>query len=124
MSLAEFKNKVVLIDFWATWCPPCRMSIPSLVKLNQKYKGKQLVIIGVSLDEKTAPVLPFIKKENVEHLILYGDDSVETNYRIRAIPSFYILDKKGMIQKHYEGYYPGLEQEWEKEINLLLKTSK
>lgn len=122
INLADYKGKVVLLDFWATWCPPCRMSTPAIVKLNQKFKGKDLAVIGVSLDEDASNVVPpYIKKENVVHTIVYGNDSnVTQDYQVRAIPTFFLLDKKGVVYKQYAGFYPGLEKEWEKEIVKLL----
>ncbi|OGR79275.1 MAG: hypothetical protein A3B80_08580 [Elusimicrobia bacterium RIFCSPHIGHO2_02_FULL_39_36] len=122
-SLSNFKEKVVLLDFWATWCPPCRFSTPALVRINKKFKDQGLAVIGISLDEEPEPVPPFLKKEKVEHLILYAEDSsVAQDYQVRAIPSFFLIDKNGMIKKRYDGFYPDLEKEWEKEIpNLLSK---
>lgn len=121
INLSDFNGKVVLLDFWATWCPPCRMSTPALVQLNKKYQGKNFAIIGISLDDNKEPVIPFIKKEKVEHLVLYGMGStIERDYKIRAIPTFFLLDKAGKIVKDYAGFYPELAQEWEKDINLLL----
>ena len=121
VSFSEFKGRVLLLDFWATWCPPCRLSTPALVTLNKKFKGKDFSLIGISLDEDSSPVLPFIKKEKVEHIVLYsGESHIEKDYQIRAIPTFFLIDKKGIIRKRYDGFYPEMAQEWEKEINLLL----
>ena len=61
-SLAELKGKVVLLNFWATWCPPCRVEIPELIKTSKAYADKGVVIISLSVDEDSAPVLPFVKK--------------------------------------------------------------
>lgn len=120
-SLSDFKEKVVLLDFWATWCPPCRFSTPTLVRINKKFKDQGLAVIGISLDEEPDPVPLFLKKEKVEHLILYaGNSSVSQDYSVRAIPSFFLIDKNGVIKKRYDGFYPGLEKEWEKEISILL----
>ncbi|MBI2119652.1 MAG: TlpA family protein disulfide reductase [Elusimicrobia bacterium] len=121
ISLSNFKDKAVLLDFWATWCPPCRFSTPALVRINKKFKDQGLAVIGISLDEEPEPVPPFLKKEKVEHLILYaGNSSVAQDYQVRAIPSFFLIDKNGMIKKRYDGFYPDLEKEWEKEIPILL----
>lgn len=121
MTLSDFKGKVVLLDFWATWCPPCRFSIPALIKLHEKYKNKNFVILGINVDEYRKPVLSFVKKQKIEYLVLYGGrEKVEWDYRIRAIPSFFLLDGSGKIVKIYSGFYPGLEKEWEKEIDHLL----
>jgi thiol-disulfide isomerase/thioredoxin len=123
IKLSDFKGKVVFLDFWASWCPPCRISTPLLVKLNKKFKNKDFALIGISLDEEKADVLPYIQKENIEHWIAYGAGStVGQDYQVRAIPSFFILDQKGVIQKQYFGYYPGIEDEWEDLIIQLLSS--
>jgi cytochrome c biogenesis protein CcmG/thiol:disulfide interchange protein DsbE len=122
IKLSDFRGKVVLLDFWATWCPPCRMSTPALIELNEAYKGKDLVIIGISLDEDKSQVKPFLKREGVKHTVVYGaDSSIDQAYRIESIPSFFILDKNGVIRKQFSGYFPGIDREWAEEINLLLK---
>jgi thiol-disulfide isomerase/thioredoxin len=121
VSLSDFKGKVVLLDFWATWCPPCKMSMPALIKLGEKMKGKDLVVIGIDLGDNPTAVKNYIKNMGIDHLILYnGNSGIEEHYNVRAIPTFYIIDQQGAIYKNYAGYYPGLENEFEKDINLLL----
>lgn len=121
-KLSDFKGKVVLLDFWATWCGPCRLSTPALVALNAKLKGRKAAIIGLSIDEDPAVIPPFLKKMNVTHLVLHaGSDPVSLSYDVRGIPAFYILDKKGRIRKMYPGYRPGLEKDWERVIDSLLE---
>ena len=122
VNLEDFRGKVVLLDFWATWCGPCRMTTPILKKLNEKLKGRDFAILSISVDETRSDVPPFIKKENIPYTILYADDAVQMNYRIRAIPTFFLIDKKGMVAEKYEGFNPAFEQTWENEINALLKT--
>jgi len=121
VSLSDFKGNVVIIDFWATWCPPCRMSTPALVKLNKKYRGKGVTILGVSLDEDKDEVAPYMEHANVEHIVLYSDSSIDKNYKIRSIPTFLVIDQEGNIKKRYNGFYPGMEREWESDIKELLK---
>ena len=99
------------------------MSTPAVVELGKKLEGENFAVIGISLDEDTENVKPFIEKENIKHTIVYGaNSSVGQDYKVRAIPSFFILDKQGVVKKQYSGYYPGLEKEWELEINNLLKA--
>ena len=124
VKLADLKGKVVLLDFWATWCPPCRVSTPALVRLNEKFKGKNLTVIGINLDEDTSKVVPYIQKAKIKHPVLYGNGEVESNYKIRSIPTFYLLNPNGVVVKHYEGYHPDFEKEWETEINSLLLAKK
>jgi thiol-disulfide isomerase/thioredoxin len=122
VSLSDFKGKVVFLDFWATWCPPCRMSTPAVIALSKKLSGEKAEVIGVNLDEDTDVVVPHIKKEGVPYLTLYGSEgSVAQDYGVHAIPSFFVIDPKGGLVKKYSGFYPGMEREWEKEIRALLK---
>ena len=121
IKLSDYKGKVVLLDFWATWCPPCRASTPALVRLDEKYKGQAFTVIGISLDDDKDAVAPFLKKEGVKHPVAYGaGSSVDEDYSVRAIPSFFILDRNGVVQKHYEGFYPGMDREWASAIDSLL----
>jgi cytochrome c biogenesis protein CcmG/thiol:disulfide interchange protein DsbE len=105
LKLSDYKGKVVIIDFWATWCPPCRKGIPDLVELKKKYGSKGVEIIGVSVDQETKPdVVPFIKEYGINYPIVYGNTSVYQQYGgIRAIPTSFIIDKEGKVVASYEG---------------------
>lgn len=123
VSLSEFKGRVVLIDFWATWCPPCRYSTPAMVRLNHKMKDKDFTIIGVSVDDSMEDVLPYVRKENVKHVVVHDSSNrAGLSYGVRSIPAFFLLDKEGIIRKQYIGFSPTLEQEIEREaLGLLAK---
>lgn len=102
IKLSDHKGKIVIIDFWATWCPPCRRGIPDLVDIQKKYQ-EDVVIIGISLDRETKPdVVPFIKKYEVNYPVAYGTtEVVEAFGNIEAIPTSFIIDKSGQIvDKH------------------------
>ncbi|MCF6237622.1 MAG: TlpA family protein disulfide reductase [Candidatus Marinimicrobia bacterium] len=105
VSLSDFKGKVIIIDFWATWCGPCKMEIPSFIKLQDDYKD-DLVILGVSLDQGGPKVVvPFAKKMNINYPIVYGDGSVVQAYGgIRSIPTTFVVDRDFNIQRKYVGY--------------------
>lgn len=119
--LSQFRGRVVFLDFWATWCGPCRMSTPALVALGAKMKGKKFSIIGVSLDDSTEGVREFADSMGVEHLILWGGGgTINETYRVRGIPAFYLIDKKGRVRKHYPGYAPRMEADWERSAAALL----
>jgi len=121
LKLSDFRGKVVLLDFWATWCPPCRRGIPDLVSLKNEYKAKGLEIIGISLDQDNtiANVVPFIKQYKVNYPVVYGDMSIIQNYGgIQSIPTSFIINKEGKIVKSYIGLTD--KSVYEKEINKLL----
>ena len=111
VDLISFKGKVILIDFWATWCAPCREEIPYLNQLYGQYKKDGLVVIGISLDRKgPEEVQNFLEKLRVEYLNLIGDEEVFENYSripglgpIRGIPATFLIDRKGQICKFFMG---------------------
>lgn len=105
VSLSDFSGKVIVLNFWATWCGPCRMEIPDFVDLQNKYED-DLVIIGVSLD-KDGPraVEPFVKEYKINYPIIYGSGQVVQDYGgIRGIPTTFIIDRDFNIQRKYVGY--------------------
>ncbi len=105
-SLSQTKGKVVILDFWATWCPPCRMEVPHFKDLYQRYKGKGLVIIGVALDQGgAATVRPFVQTNEIDYPVLMADQIVVASYGgIRSIPTTFIIDRKGRIVEKIVGY--------------------
>jgi thiol-disulfide isomerase/thioredoxin len=100
VNFSSFKGKVVVLDFWATWCGPCRSEIPGYVKLQEKYKDKGLVIIGVSLDQEGPEVVKkFIGDFHVNYQVVMGDDAVvEAFGGGDAIPTTFIIDRTGKIR--------------------------
>ncbi|NQV15421.1 TlpA family protein disulfide reductase [bacterium] len=105
ISLSDFKGKVIIVDFWATWCGPCRMEIPSFIELQKQY-GDDVVILGVSLDKGgPSAVLPFAEKNGINYPIVYGNNSVTQAYGgIRGIPTTFVIDREFNIQRKYVGY--------------------
>jgi len=119
-KLSDFKGKVLIIDFWATWCPPCRNEIPHFVSLYNQYKSEGLEIIGVALDQNPRNALPgFIKDNGINYTILLGNSKVCDLYGgVSAIPTTFIIDKAGNIVKKYIGYND--KEVFENEIKELL----
>jgi len=96
VSLSSFKGKVVLLNFWATWCPPCRGEMPSMERLYQKLKAKGLVILAVDLQEEAKTVQKFVKEKKITFPILLDTDGrVGTTYGARSIPTSYIIGRDG-----------------------------
>lgn len=102
VKLSDFKGKVVVLDFWATWCAPCREGIPDLIDI-QKSFGNDVQIIGITVDQNPMKVVPpFVKEFKINYPILIGTDDVYNKYGgIDAIPTTFIIDKTGrIVNKH------------------------
>ena len=106
LTLSDFKGKVIILNFWATWCPPCRMEIPDFIELYENYKDEGLLIIGISLDGgDSRKVKQFSEKLKINYPIGLGDVNVTRDYGgIRAIPTTFIIDREGNIREKYVGY--------------------
>lgn len=120
VSLNDYKGKVIILDFWATWCPPCREEIPDFIALQNEYGKKGLQIIGIAVDrDGIKSVKPFYENMGMNYPVLLTDGKVESRYGgIRAIPTTFIIDKKGSIVKKYVGFQS--KAVFEKEIKELL----
>jgi peroxiredoxin len=119
VRLADFKGKVVLVEFWATWCPPCRESIPAMERMHKTYGSKGLVILSISLDAGDwADVKEFAEAAGITYRVLKGTDEVMEQYMVRSIPSAFLVNRQGLIAKQYIG--GGYDDYIEKEIRSLL----
>lgn len=120
VSLSDFKGKVIILDFWATWCPPCREEIPDFIALQNEYGKKGLQILGISVDrEGLKAVKPFYENMKMNYPVLLTDGKIEAAYGgIRGIPTTFIIDKNGKIVKKYVGFQP--KSVFEKDIKGLL----
>lgn len=120
VNLADFKGKVVVVNFWATWCPPCRNEIPGFISVYNKQKSKGVEILGVSLDRNGWDVInPFVAKMKIPYPVVLGDGSTADAWGgIEAIPTTFLVDKSGNIVEKHVGYMS--EAEFEKWLKKLL----
>ena len=101
INLSSLKGKVVLIDFWASWCSPCRAAIPNVIKLYDKYKAKGFEVFGVSIDSKKIDWLKAIANDKIKYTQVMDKDgwnsAVAEKYGVYSIPSSFLLDKTGKV---------------------------
>lgn len=99
VEISSFRNKVVLLNFWATWCGPCKKEMPAMEKLYGKYKERGFVILGIDYMEKKDKAINFMKKMNLTFPILLDPKgSVAKLFNVYAIPSSFLIDKKGRVR--------------------------
>ena len=119
INFSDLRGKVVLIDYWATWCGPCKMISPFIAELKEKFSDKDFVVIGIS-NEKKETIEKYIS-ENGEHYDLsYGDMEFGMIYGVEAFPSFYLFDKEGKLRYAHKGADPYIPKVLEWEIEDLL----
>jgi len=121
VSWEQFKGKVVVVDFWATWCPPCRTEIPGYIALQKKYAADGLVIVGISVDTDGPEVVrKYMKDVGINYQIVIADDQVQDLFApIQGYPTTFIIDLDGLIRDKKLGREPTAE--YEKAILAVLK---
>ena len=121
MSSEQFKGKVVVVDFWATWCGPCVEEIPGYIALQKKYGSAGLVIVGVSLDRRgPAQVKQFAQARGMNYTLVMGDEAVvEAFGDFQAIPTTFLISREGLILHQKTGAAPA--EEYEKLVQAALQ---
>ena len=120
VSLSDYEGKVVLLDFWATWCKPCEEEIPIFIDLYDQYRARGFEMLGISLDEDGLEVIkPFIEQLGVNYTILLAEPGVVEEYKLTAIPSAYLINRVGRIVQVFDGAQ-GEKAIYEKALQELL----
>jgi thiol-disulfide isomerase/thioredoxin len=121
VASSQFKGKVVVVDFWATWCPPCRTEIPGYVALQKKYADQGLVFVGISVDgdDSIAAVKAFVKQFKINYVIVMADDKIQDSFGVtQGYPTTFIIDRDGVVRNRKVGRES--TPDYEKEILAVL----
>jgi len=119
LDLKQFEGTIRVVDFWATWCPPCRMAIPGLNELYRKYKDQGVSVIGISVDENPKALVGFDREAHIEYASLLTSEQAEKAFGdIVGLPTTFVVDRQGKVYKSYVGEVP--RDELEADIQTLL----
>lgn len=122
LRLSEFIGQVVLINFWATWCSPCRKELPLLNELHERYNRAGFVLIGINIDQDLDKAREFANSLGIKFPILFDPvNEVSKSYGLSAMPTTIIIDRSGKTARVFLGYQPGYEKTYEADIRALLK---
>ncbi|MBV1880851.1 MAG: TlpA family protein disulfide reductase [Pseudomonadales bacterium] len=119
--LLDLRGRIVLLNFWASWCGPCRQEMPKLAKLQEKFPESEVMVIGINNDTNRREVEEFLHDTKITYAILF-DPKQETSkkYKVKEMPSTFIIDRDGNIRHEHKGYQPGFALLYEQEIRELL----
>ena len=104
VKLSDYRGKVVFVNFWATWCGPCKVEIPWFIDFQQTYKDRNFEIVGISMDEDGwTSVKPYVEQHKINYQIVLGTEETATLFNLNAYPTTYVIDRDGRIAQRHEG---------------------
>ena len=122
VSLAQLKGKVVMLNFWASWCGPCRQEMPLLEQMHKRYSALGFTLVGVNVDANSKDAEEWLSKTPVSFPVLFDRESkVSKLYDVNAMPSTVFIDRQGNVRYQHKGYKAGDEGEYLNQIRALLK---
>ncbi len=122
INLSQYKGQVVMINFWATWCGPCRQEMPLLENIYKKYNKMGFTLLGVNVEPDSKPAEDWLKATPVSFPVLFDKESkVSKLYQVSGMPSTVIVDRKGNVRMIHHGYKPGDENEYLDSIRALVR---
>ena len=122
VKLSDFRGQVVMVNFWASWCQPCRTEMPLIEDIYNKYKKIGFTVLGVNVDENPKAGKKMLKEIPVSFPVVFdSDNKMIEKYEVQAMPSTYMVDRKGNIRDIHRGYKKGDEKAYEEYIRKLLR---
>jgi len=122
LRLSEFRGDVVMINFWATWCGPCRQEMPLLDELYTRYQRVGFNLLGVNIDDDSRKAIQMIEELGVHFPVLFDESKVVSKlYEVNAMPVTILVDRSGTVRHVHHGYKPGYEDKYLTEIRSLLR---
>ena len=120
ITLANYKGYVLILDFFASWCQPCKRSIPHIIELNRKYGKQELQILGLSLDEDRDDLIDFTTPLKLNYPVALADEDLQSDYGLRSLPTVFIINKKGIVVEKFMGLSDEVKKNLETTIKRLL----
>lgn len=121
VKLSDFRGKIVVLDFWATWCGPCKAAMPSVQKVSKAYEKKGVVVIGVNAWEQDPRLaVAYMKQQKYDYHLVLGGDAVAANYHVEGIPTLVIINDKGTVAEVHVGYDPNLQKKLSVSLDRLI----
>ena len=122
LRLQELRGQVVMVNFWATWCGPCKVEMPHLNSLYEKYKGAGFTLLGVNVDEDQRAAIGLAQRMGLHFpVLLDADKKVSRQYDLSTMPSTVLIDRDGQVRHVHRGYRDGYERTYDQQIRDLLK---
>ncbi len=122
LRLSEFRGEVVMINFWASWCAPCRQEMPLLDELYTQYQPLGFTILGVNVEEDSTKAKKLLKDLPVNFPVLFDNKSeVSKLYKVVAMPSTVLVDRDGNVRYLHQGYKPGYEEAYQQQVRALIR---
>ncbi|MGB5177876.1 MAG: TlpA disulfide reductase family protein [Gammaproteobacteria bacterium] len=122
LRLSEYRGEVVLINFWASWCGPCRQEMPVLSELHDKYRAMGFTVLGVNVEADSSKARKLLQELPVSFPVVFDSDSVVSKqYDVVAMPSTVLVDRDGNMRYLHKGYKPGLETVYQQQVRDLIR---